>query len=41
MKPTNNVYTVLVAVGIIAEIIAFICIWMVHQNLFGASLFAT
>jgi hypothetical protein len=40
VKPTNNVYTVLVAVGIIAEIIAMVVLWMVHQNLFGVGLFS-
>lgn len=40
VKPTNNVYTVLVAVGIIAEIVAFICLWMVHSDLFKNPLFS-
>lgn len=39
VKPTNNVYTVLAAVGIIAEVIAIILLWMVHENLFGTHLF--
>jgi len=40
VKPTNNVYTVLAAVGIVVEIVAIILLWMVHQNLFGTSLFS-
>lgn len=40
VKPSNNVYTVLVAVGIIAEITAMIALWVVHQNLFGFGLFS-
>lgn len=40
VKPANNVYTVLAAVGIVAEITALIALWIVHQNLFGVSLFS-
>ena len=40
VKPSNNVYTVLAAVGVIAEIIAGIVLWLTHQNLFGTSLFS-
>lgn len=40
VKPTNNVYTVLVAVGVIIQIMAFIMLWMVHQELFATGLFS-
>ncbi len=39
VKPTNNIYTVLAAVGIIVEIAAIILLWMVHQDLFKTNLF--
>jgi hypothetical protein len=35
VKPTNNVYTVLVVVGIIAEIIAIAAMWVAGTKLFG------
>ena len=38
VKPTNNIYTVLTVVGIIAEIVALIVLWMVGQKLFGGLL---
>jgi hypothetical protein len=40
VKPTNNVYTVLVAVAIVVEIIGFISLWMQSTSLYGASPFS-
>ncbi|MDB5171782.1 MAG: hypothetical protein JWO87_2092 [Phycisphaerales bacterium] len=40
VKPTNNVYTVLVVVGIIAQIIALVSLWLQHSALFGKPLFS-
>jgi hypothetical protein len=36
VKPTNNIYTVLTVVAIIAEIIAFAAVWVAGTKLFGA-----
>ncbi|HET6248352.1 MAG TPA: hypothetical protein VFE47_11690 [Tepidisphaeraceae bacterium] len=35
VKPTNNVYTVLVVVAIVAEILAFVATWVAAGKLFG------
>jgi hypothetical protein len=35
VKPTNNVYTVLTAVAIIVEIVAFASVWVAATKLFG------
>ena len=40
VRPANNVYTVLVAVSVVIEIIAFVALFMRHQQLFGVSLFS-
>ncbi len=34
VKPTNNVYTVLAAVGIIAGIVAIVYIIMMHKQMY-------
>jgi hypothetical protein len=34
VKPTSNVYTVLAVVGMIAEILAMVYLWMMHTKLF-------
>jgi hypothetical protein len=39
VKPTNNVYTVLVAVALAAEIIAFLALFFRYNDVFNASLF--
>jgi hypothetical protein len=39
VKPTSNVYTVLTVVGIIAEVLAFIYLYQMHQQLFDVGLF--
>jgi hypothetical protein len=41
VKPTNNVYTVLVVVGIIAQIIALVSLWMQHSAVFHKPLFGS
>jgi hypothetical protein len=38
IKPTNNVYTVLTVVAIIAQIIAFAAAWQAAKLLFGVPL---
>jgi hypothetical protein len=39
-KPRNNVYTVLVAVALIAELVAFIVLIQQAGNIFPAGLFS-
>jgi hypothetical protein len=39
VRPTNNIYTVLVAAAVILEIIALVVLFMRHQEAFGSSLF--
>ena len=34
VRPTNNVYTVLTAVGLVVVIIAFIALWLAADMLF-------
>jgi hypothetical protein len=43
VKPTNNVYTVLVAVGLLVNIICFLVIFMRFMAVFGdkANMFST
>ena len=41
IKPSSNVYTVLTVVGIIAEILAFIYIWVMHTQLYDKPLFGS
>jgi hypothetical protein len=36
VKPTNNIYTVLTVVAIIAELIAFAAVWVAGTKIFGA-----
>lgn len=40
VRPTNNVYTVLIAVAIVVEIIGFISLWMQSTSLYGANPFS-
>ena len=40
IKPTNNVYTVLVVVAVVVEIAAFVVLFMRHNTLYGTSLFS-
>ena len=40
VKPTSNVYTVLVAVCIVVQVIGFVAMYVKHQDLFGAGLFS-
>ena len=40
VKPSNNVYTVLVAAAIVVEIVGLIYIWMQAVALHGKALFA-
>jgi hypothetical protein len=39
VKPTNNIYTALVAIAVIAEIIGFIAMFLRAGEIFGGSLF--
>ena len=41
VRPTNNVYTVLVAVAIVVEIVGLISLWMQSTALYGANPFST
>ncbi len=36
VKPSNNIYTVLVAVSLLIEIIGFVVLYMRHSEIFGA-----
>jgi hypothetical protein len=40
VAPTNNVYTVLVAVCVVVEIVGLIALYLAHQTVFGAGLFS-
>ena len=40
IKPTNNVYTVLVIVSVVVEVAALVALYMRHQALFDANLFS-
>jgi hypothetical protein len=40
VKPTSNVYTVLVAVCIVVQVIGFAALFLRHQELFGVGLFS-
>jgi hypothetical protein len=40
VKATNNVYTVLVVVGIVVEIVGLIYVWMQAGTLYGKPLFS-
>jgi hypothetical protein len=35
IKPTNNIYTVLVAAAIVAELIGFIALFLSYAQVFG------
>jgi hypothetical protein len=39
VRPTNNIYTVLVAVALLAEIIGFIALFLRYTEIFNGSLF--
>ncbi len=40
VKPTNNVYTALLGVGVILELIAIIIVFVQYSSQFGKPLFA-
>jgi hypothetical protein len=40
IKPTNNIYTVLVAAAVVAELIGFIALFLSYTNVFGSSIFS-
>ena len=40
VRPTNNVYTALVVVCVVAQIIGLIVMYVKHQDLFGVALFS-
>jgi hypothetical protein len=37
VKPTNNIYTALVAAAIIAELIGFIALFLSYSDVFGTT----
>ena len=39
VKPSSNVYTTLVVVAIIGEILALLYLWTMHKELIGMDLF--
>ncbi len=40
VRPTNNVYTALVVVCVVIEVIGLISLYMKHSELFGTGLFS-
>lgn len=40
IRPTNNVYTVLVIVAFVVQVIAFVVLWMRSTALFDKGLFS-
>ena len=40
VRPTNNVYTALVVVCVVIEIIGLIALYVTHSNVFGTGLFS-
>ena len=40
VRPTNNVYTALVASSVVALIVGILVLYMKHEELFGKSLFS-
>jgi len=41
VRPTNNVYTALVVICVVVEIIGLIVLFARHQAIFGQGLFST
>lgn len=39
VKPTNNIYTILVAVAIVVEIVGLVALWFAAVGLQGKALF--
>ncbi len=39
VRPVNNIYTALVAVAVVAEVVALIVLWMVSMKLHGTGPF--
>jgi len=39
VKPSNNVYTALLAIGVVLEAVAIICVVLQYNSLFGKQLF--
>jgi hypothetical protein len=40
VRPTNNIYTALVVICVVVEIIGFIALYMQHEAVFGKGLFS-
>ncbi len=40
VRPTNTIYTALIAACVVAEIIGLIALFVRHQTLFGVGLFS-
>ena len=41
VKPSNNVYTVLAIIGFVAELFAFLALFLRANDIFGSSLFSS
>ena len=39
VKPSNNVYTALLAVGVVLQLVAIICVILQYNNMFGKQIF--
>jgi hypothetical protein len=40
VRPTNNVYTALVAASVVALLVGLIVLYLKHEDLFGKNLFS-
>jgi hypothetical protein len=41
VRPTNNVYTALVVICVVVELVGLIALFMRHQTVFGTGLFSS
>jgi ABC-type long-subunit fatty acid transport system fused permease/ATPase subunit len=41
VKPVNNIYTALVAVAVVAEVVALVVLWAVSMKLYGSPPFGS
>lgn len=39
IRPSNNVYTALLAIAVVLQVVAFICVFIQYNALFGKKLF--
>jgi hypothetical protein len=39
VKPSNNIYTALLAVGVVLQVVAILCVLLQYNSLFGKQIF--